>query len=122
MLSRDGVAATAMVMGFSFSGSGQNAALGFPALKDWSLRGKGQSASDEVAAFNAHFAGLADGKVMAVDPAPIDGLGNSGGFALRLQDRGGLGRDLCPDLFRLGAVVGHAWQQTVRCGSGAPRH
>jgi multidrug efflux pump len=30
---------------------------------------------------------------MAVDPPPIDGLGNSGGFALRLQDRANLGRE-----------------------------
>jgi len=30
---------------------------------------------------------------MAVTPPPVEGQGNSGGFALRLQDRGGLGRD-----------------------------
>ena len=31
---------------------------------------------------------------MAVMPPPIEGMGNSGGFALRLQDRGGIGRDM----------------------------
>ncbi|MCF5992835.1 efflux RND transporter permease subunit, partial [Xanthomonas perforans] len=30
---------------------------------------------------------------MAVMPPPIEGLGNSGGFSLRVQDRGNLGRD-----------------------------
>jgi len=93
MLSRPATESTTLIMGFSFSGSGENAALGFPTLKDWSLRGAGQSAGDEVAAFNAHFAGMTDATVMAVSPPPIDGLGNASGFALRLQDRGGVGRE-----------------------------
>ncbi len=84
---------TAVIMGFSFSGSGQNAALGFPTLRDWSERGKGAAASDEVAAFNAHFAQYKEAAVMAVEPPPVEGLGNAGGFALRLQDRGGVGRE-----------------------------
>nr|MBL8455939.1 multidrug efflux RND transporter permease subunit [Zoogloeaceae bacterium] len=91
LLERESMQSTTMIMGFSFSGTGQNAGLGFPSLQDWSQRGRGQSASNEVAAFNAHFAGLTAAKVMAVDPPPIDGLGNAGGFALRLQDRGGIG-------------------------------
>lgn len=88
---REATADIAMLMGFSFSGSGQNAALGFPSLKDWSDRNS--SASEEVVGFNERFATLADGRVMAVDPPPVEGLGNSGGFALRLQDRGGMGRE-----------------------------
>ncbi|MDH1628350.1 multidrug efflux RND transporter permease subunit [Shewanella xiamenensis] len=90
---RESVASTFLVMGFSFSGMGENAALVFPALTDWSERGKGQSAADEVQAVNAHFYGHNDGAVMAVSPPPIEGLGNSGGFSLRLQDRGGVGRE-----------------------------
>ncbi len=92
LLSRPGVDSAFSVLGFSFSGSGQNAAIAFPTLKDWSQRGDGQSAMDEVAALNARFASVSDGAVMAVSPPPIEGLGNSGGFALRLQDRAGLGR------------------------------
>ena len=30
-------------------------------------------------------------QIMAINPPPIEGLGNAGGFALRLQDRGGVG-------------------------------
>ncbi|MCF3971891.1 efflux RND transporter permease subunit, partial [Pseudomonas aeruginosa] len=71
----------------------QNAAMAFVTLKDWSLRGKGQASWDEVQAFNQRFGSLSDGAAMAVDPPPIDGLGNSGGFALRLQDRANLGRE-----------------------------
>jgi len=80
------------LLGYSFSGMGQNAALAFVTLKDWSLRPPEQASWFEVQAFNARFASLGDGTAMAVDPPPIDGLGNSGGFALRLQDRANLGR------------------------------
>ncbi|ENO89821.1 multidrug efflux RND transporter permease subunit [Thauera linaloolentis] len=93
LLEREATQSTTMIMGFSFSGTGQNASLSFPLLKDWSERDASQSASAEVAAFNARFAGLAEARVMAVDPPPIDGLGNASGFSLRLQDRGGLGRE-----------------------------
>ena len=93
MLSREATESAVAILGFSFSGSGENAGLAFPTLKDWSVRGKGQSAADEAAAFNAHFAGMTDATVMAVNAPPIEGLGNSGGFSLRLQDRAGLGRE-----------------------------
>ncbi|KJK03012.1 acriflavine resistance protein B [Pseudomonas sp. 21] len=91
--SREAVASSFLVMGFSFSGMGENAALAFPTLKDWSVRDKSQSAEAETAAVNERFAGISDGAIMAVTPPPIDGLGNSGGFSLRLQDRAGLGRE-----------------------------
>lgn len=81
------------LMGYSFSGMGQNAALAFVTLKDWSQRPPEQASWNEVQAFNARFASIRDGTVMALDPPPIDGLGNSGGFSLRLQDRAGLGRE-----------------------------
>ncbi|WP_285961735.1 efflux RND transporter permease subunit [Pseudomonas tohonis] len=91
--SREAVANTFLVMGFSFSGMGENAALAFPTLKDWSERSDEQSAEAEAQLANRSLAGVSDGAIMAVTPPPIDGLGNSGGFALRLQDRGGLGRE-----------------------------
>ncbi|WP_434729312.1 multidrug efflux RND transporter permease subunit [Pseudomonas soli] len=93
LMSRDALASSFIVSGFSFSGQGDNAALAFPTYKDWSVRGKEQSAEAETAAINAQFAANGDGAITAVMPPPIDGLGNSGGFALRLMDRGGLGRD-----------------------------
>ena len=95
--SRDTVESAITVLGFSFSGQGQNAALGFPTLKDWSERKRGQSVDNELTAFNERFANLQDGTVMAVSPPPIDGMGNASGFALRLQDRGGLGRQALVD-------------------------
>lgn len=89
--SRQATSDTTLLLGYSFSGTGQNAGMGFPTLKDWSEREL--SASDEVAAFNAHFSRLEDGRVMAVEPPPVEGLGSAGGFALRLQDRSSMGRD-----------------------------
>ncbi|MCO8165514.1 multidrug efflux RND transporter permease subunit [Pseudomonas sp. 21LCFQ010] len=93
LMNREATDAVTMILGFSFSGMGENAALAFPTLKDWSVRGDGQSAADEAAAFNQAFASINDGAVMAVTPPPIEGLGTSGGFSLRLQDRGSLGRE-----------------------------
>ena len=81
------------VLGFSFSGSGQNAALAFPELKDWAERGPGESVHGIIAAANRHFHNFIDGSLFAVNPPAIDGMGNTGGFSLRLQDRGGLGRE-----------------------------
>ncbi|MEA3233333.1 multidrug efflux RND transporter permease subunit [Pseudomonas mosselii] len=93
LMSREATASSFIVSGFSFSGQGDNAALAFPTFKDWSVRGPEQSAEAETAAINAQFAANGDGTITAVMPPPIDGLGNSGGFALRLMDRGGLGRE-----------------------------
>ena len=84
-----------LISGFSFSGQGDNAALAFPTFKDWSERGAEQSAAAEIAALNEHFALPDDGTVMAVSPPPINGLGNSGGFALRLMDRSGSAAKRC---------------------------
>ncbi len=80
LMAREAVQTSFLVLGFSFSGMGENAAIAFPLLKDWSERDSSQSPEAESAAVNQHFANL-------------DDLGNSGGFALRLQDRAGLGRD-----------------------------
>ena len=93
LMSREAMGSSFLVLGFSFSGMGENAALAFPVLKDWSERNSDQSVEAETAAVNEHFANLDDGTIMAVPPPPIEGLGNSGGFALRLQDRGSLGRE-----------------------------
>jgi len=93
LMSRPAMKSVISVMGFSFSGMGQNAAIAFPSLKDWSLRGKGQSAMDEIMAANQFLAGTKDGTAFAVNPPPVDGLGNAGGFSLRIQDRVGLGRE-----------------------------
>ena len=80
-----------MILGFSFSGSGQNAALAFTTLKDWSERGSDDSASSIADRANIALSQIKDAMAFAVLPPPVDGLGTSSGFEFRLQDRGGLG-------------------------------
>ena len=82
------------VLGFSFSGQGQNAALAFITLKDWAERKAPGSDAQSVAGrvFGA-VSGIRDAFIFALSPPPIPELGASSGFSFRLQDRAGLGRE-----------------------------
>ncbi|MEW4950893.1 efflux RND transporter permease subunit [Pseudomonas asiatica] len=86
-----GVGNTTLILGFSFSGSGQNAALAFTTLKDWSERSADDSAQSIADRATMAFTQLKDAVAYSVLPPPIDGLGESTGFEFRLQDRGGMG-------------------------------
>lgn len=79
------------VQGFSFSGSGPNAAMLFPTLKDWAVRGDGNSAQQVADRVNVQLSALKDATSFALSPPPIEGFGTTSGFSLRLQDRAGLG-------------------------------
>lgn len=80
------------VLGFSFSGQGQNAALAFVTLKDWSERsGPGNSAQAVAGRAFGALLSVRDGFVFPLSPPPIPELGAASGFSFRLQDRGGLG-------------------------------
>ena len=80
------------VMGFSFSGTGQNAALAFVPLKDWSERsGADHSAQSLAGRGMGALMGVRDAFIFAISPPPIPELGNATGFTFRLQDRGGNG-------------------------------
>ncbi|WP_395054962.1 efflux RND transporter permease subunit [Polaromonas sp.] len=82
------------VLGFSFAGQGQNAALAFVTLKDWSEReGKGQSAEALAGRAFGALSGIRDAFIFPLSPPPIPELGSASGFTFRLQDRGGAGRD-----------------------------
>jgi multidrug efflux pump len=80
------------VLGFSFSGQGQNAALAFVTLKDWSQRVGPEHSAQALAgrAFGA-LMGIRDAFIFPLAPPPIPELGNATGFTFRLQDRGGKG-------------------------------
>ncbi|WLH10544.1 efflux RND transporter permease subunit [Pseudomonas hefeiensis] len=86
-----GVGDSTIILGFSFSGSGQNAALAFTTLKDWSQRGSDDSAGSIAERANQALGQIKDAMAFTVLPPPVDGLGTSSGFEFRLQDRGGLG-------------------------------
>ncbi|CCD89268.1 Putative component of multidrug efflux pump, acrB/acrD/acrF family [Bradyrhizobium sp. ORS 285] len=85
---RAGIDDVTFLTGFSYAGQGVNTAQAFISLKDWSERGKNDSAAALVADINRDLASLRDAKITALQPPPIDNLGNSSGFSFRLQDRG----------------------------------
>ena len=86
-----GVGNTTVILGFSFSGSGQNAALVFTTLKDWSERTAKDSAEAIAERANIAFSQFKNAVAYAVLPPSVDGLGTSTGFEFRLQDRAGVG-------------------------------
>ncbi|MCV2422611.1 efflux RND transporter permease subunit [Paucibacter sp. DJ2R-2] len=94
MLAQPEVQNTVGVIGFSFSGQGQNAALVFVPLKPWEERIGPQHSASALAgrAFGAMMA-VRDAFIFPLSPPPIPELGTATGFALRLQDRGGLGHE-----------------------------
>ncbi len=82
------------VVGFSFSGVGQNAALAFTSFKPWDERKAPLSSAQAIAtrAFGA-LAPIRDAFIFPASPPPIPELGRATGFQFRLQDRGGLGAE-----------------------------
>src|SRR5450830_117682 len=80
------------VLGFSFSGQGQNAALAFVTLKPWDERhGEEHSAQALAGRSFGALMGIRDAFIFPLSPPPISELGNASGFTFRLQDRAGKG-------------------------------
>ena len=94
MLKQPEVQSMVGVLGFSFSGQGQNAGLAFVTLKDYSQREDASQSAQAVAgrAFGA-LSGIRDAQVFPLSPPPIRELGTNSGFTFRLQDRTGAGRE-----------------------------
>ncbi|MEP7058067.1 MAG: efflux RND transporter permease subunit, partial [Caldimonas sp.] len=109
------VAGMVSVLGFSFSGSGQNAALAFVTLKPWDER-KGAAHSAQAIAGRAFGAlmGVRDAFIFALVPPAIPELGTATGFAFRLQDRGGNGHAAL--LAARNQLLGMAAQSKVLAG------
>jgi len=85
---RSGVDTVTFLTGFSFSGQGMNTAQAFVTLKDWADRPAKDSAGEIVNDINRTLASVRDARIAAMQPPPVDNLGNSSGFSFRLQDRG----------------------------------
>jgi multidrug efflux pump len=94
MLQQPEVQSIVGVLGFSFSGQGQNAGLTFVTLKDWGERKQtGQSAQALAGRAFGAFSNIRDAIVFPLSPPPIPELGTASGFNFRLQDRGGKGHE-----------------------------
>lgn len=89
--SRPALDTNLVVLGFSFAGSGSNAAMAFTMLKDWDQR-DGATAAEEAALAQQAMADNVEGTVMSMMPPAIDELGTSSGFTLFLQDRANRGQ------------------------------
>ena len=91
---QEAVKAVFSVQGFSFSGTGQNNALAFVNLKDWSEREPPRLHADAVArrAMIA-LSQIKDAFAFAFAPPPIRELGIATGFAFFLKDNAGRGHE-----------------------------
>lgn len=75
------------VAGFSMSGRGQNMALGFVKLKDWSERkAKGMHVDDVVNRANQYLSTLLEARIFAINIPPVPALGMASGFSFMLKD------------------------------------
>ncbi|XZG71188.1 efflux RND transporter permease subunit [Chitinibacteraceae bacterium HSL-7] len=93
-MAQPGVDRVVSVLGFSFFGRGQNAALAFVTLKDWSERKTPDMQLDSlVGAANGALFRIKEAFIFSTNVPPIPELASVGGFDFRLQDRGGVGRE-----------------------------
>ncbi|GEP08016.1 multidrug efflux RND transporter permease subunit [Methylobacterium oxalidis] len=87
LMAQPGVATVTIVNGFSFSGQGQMTSQAFVTLKPWGERDADNAAAKLVEGTNKALATYKDAVIQALEPPPIDNLGNASGFSFRLQDR-----------------------------------
>ncbi len=93
--STDGVDHIGAFQGFSLiAGNGSNYGVAFAGLKPWSYRvPKGRDLQTMLAEVRQRFAQIQEGFVLAFYLPAVEGVGNAAGFDLRIEDRGGVGRE-----------------------------
>ncbi len=91
---QDTVEGVLTVNGFNFAGTGQNSGLLFIKLRDWDERTKAsQQMPALLARANKYFSSVKEANIIAVPPPAVLELGNTAGFDMMLQNRGGLSRE-----------------------------
>jgi len=102
---------TFAIGGFSFGGgSTANTGVIFCPLKDWSERKRpDQTAQAIIGKLFPKFSQITEARVFPVNPPPIRGLSNFGGFQFQLQDRSGRA-DIQQLLGAMGPLLGAANQ------------
>jgi multidrug efflux pump len=88
---KDAIQSVMVVIGWGFSGSGQNSAMVLPLLKTWSERGPGQSAFAVMKRASARFSSIPGAEIVVMMPPAAMELGTSSGFEMELMDRSGSG-------------------------------
>jgi multidrug efflux pump len=91
---KDAVQSIFTVAGFSFSGAGQNAGIGFIRLKPFDDRGAKTLRAPAITdrAMQA-FGQIREAMIFALVPPSVPELGTSSGFDLQLKDVGGVGHE-----------------------------
>ncbi|WP_286269151.1 efflux RND transporter permease subunit [Thalassotalea hakodatensis] len=103
------------VAGFSFAGSGQNAAIGFVNLKHWDERQRPDLSVGAVAGkAMGYFSTIKEAFVFAFPPPAVVELGTANGFTLFLQDRVGLGHEKLLDARNM--LLGMAAKSPILAG------
>ena len=93
-MEREEVASVVAIRGFSFFGQEQNNALLFSSFKPWDERGGANSSASAMLGEAMGAFRQIDGAIaFVIQPPAIASLGRASGFTLKLQDRGGVGRD-----------------------------
>ncbi|QDH34026.1 multidrug efflux RND transporter permease subunit [Porphyrobacter sp. YT40] len=93
-MAQEEVRSLVVVRGFSFFGQGQNNALMFASLKPWDERSAAESSAGALLGRAMGVFMQNDGATaFVIQPPAIQSLGQASGFTLKLQDRGGLGRE-----------------------------
>ncbi len=89
-----GIRSIFSVVGFSFSGQGQNSGLAFVRMTDWSERTSPELQIEAIiGSAMGHLSQIREAMIFAFNLPSIPALGNASGFNLYLQDRGGLGHE-----------------------------
>ncbi|MEA5556384.1 efflux RND transporter permease subunit [Nodularia spumigena] len=84
------VVGTFAVGGFSFSGNTANNGIIFTTLKPWAERSRpDQAVQAIIGKLRGKLFAIPEARIFPVNPPPIQGLGNFGGFNFQLQDRRG---------------------------------
>ncbi|RUO60237.1 efflux RND transporter permease subunit [Pseudidiomarina insulisalsae] len=89
-----GIRSVFSVVGFSFSGQGQNSGIAFVRMDPWSERTTPELQIEAIIGnAMAYFSQIREAMIFAFNLPSIPELGNASGFNLYLQDRGGVGHD-----------------------------
>ncbi|RPF71296.1 efflux RND transporter permease subunit [Aurantiacibacter spongiae] len=84
-----------VVRGFSFFGQGQNNALMFTPFIPWEERGGSESGAEAILGrAMGRFSQIDTAQAFVIQPPAIRSLGQASGFTMKLEDRGGVGRDV----------------------------
>ncbi|TKD52872.1 efflux RND transporter permease subunit [Sphingomonas baiyangensis] len=90
----ENIASLYVIAGTGTGGAGQNAGRGFMNLKPWDEREGVENASTSITARASRALGnLRDAEFFALNPPPVRGLGQTGGFTMQLLNAGGLDRE-----------------------------